>query len=55
MSNSFKLRPRHFSRGGEKFCRRDKAPPGYGPGSNAFANLKNPLLVYECECDQRDE
>jgi len=40
MSNSFKLCPAHFSRGGEKFCR-GTLPPcvslGYGPGLRCFA------------------
>jgi len=34
MSNSFKIYPTNFSRGGKKFARWGFAPPGYGPGNH---------------------
>jgi len=39
MTNSFKLCPTHFSRGGEIFSRGSFASPNYGPGSNRRVNL----------------
>ena len=53
MSNSFKLCPAHFFRGGEKFCRGAK-PPGYGPGfSYPVYTLQRQLENPRTTCAQK--
>jgi len=44
MTNSFKLCPAHFSRGGEKFSR-GTSPPGYGAVLRSPAEPRLPALV----------
>jgi len=54
MCNSFKIRPTHFSCGGENFSKGFFAPPGYGPvdfntsqKTNIFLRTLSPLAKFD--------
>jgi len=44
MCNSFKIRPAHFSCGGENFSKGGFAPPGYGPVDFQISRKTNIFL-----------